>query len=73
MVENRDRDRLIAKPCLAFSRDNEFLESLFLSYKKIETRQHFFREIKGDFSFFFFFSFLKKTGLGWEKSAIKRR
>lgn len=31
MVENRDRDRLIAKPCLAFSRDNEFLESLSLS------------------------------------------
>lgn len=66
MMENRDRDRLIAKPCLAFSRDNEFLESLSLSLSrtKIETRQHFFREIKGDFSFFFFFSFLKKTGLG---------
>lgn len=66
MMENRDRDRLIAKPCLAFSRDNEFLESLSLSLSrtKIETRQHFFREIKGDFSFFFFFSFLKKTRLG---------
>ena len=69
MVENRDRDRLIAKPCLAFSRDNEFLESLVQKSKPA----NFFREIKGDLSFFFFFSFLKKTGLGWEKSAIKRR
>lgn len=37
MVENRDRDRLIAKPCLAFSRDNEFLESLVQKSKPANT------------------------------------